>query len=263
MKRVHILKNKDNPKNAVSLMEDVFSEIISSEYFSSWSEHNITSELLSSLKNEIHGKSFSIPTGSFSIQWENYKQDNVPDDDPAVISFIVDITFHDSQNVKGIYLLNTKLREKEKHTFHGLKKDFTKKLSSLSNSSSLLLIDYDLAGGSAFSPSPESITGNDPHSWSRWSASTNCSVISCNAALALGSKTTSLYRTALPFTYEIFYRIFHGLDLDYSKGAIEAGLGKKPEKFMPSHITYINLSFDKSKSDSMILTDHDAAFIQY
>lgn len=244
MKHVQTLNNgMRSSKNLTATMEEDFSRIAASTFHENWNEVNVLQDLVSTLGNSLHNQAIKTPTGNFTISWRNYRHGKPDPDHASTWSLVTSIKFHDGQYLEGVHLVSMKVRESEKNSFAGLRKDHTKKYHSITPCSSLVLMDYDPVAGMAFPASPETIMGNQPHSWSSWIPYTNAAAVSTGSVIALSSKNTGLYRTSVPLSYLLAYRLFNGLDLDHSKSALEICTGNKPEKLIPGFISYIHISY--------------------
>jgi hypothetical protein len=143
----------------------------------------------------------------------------------------------------------------DKSSFSTLRKDHLKRFHSLSPSAHLLLADYDMIAGMAFPTLPEAIIGNYPHSWNSWTPFTHLASVASSAVLALGSKTSSLYKVSLPFSYQLCYRLIHGMDLDHSKAAVDFASGQREDKGLPAYIMRVQIAhgpWDLPKTESVI-----------
>lgn len=231
MKIIKQLANgKDSMKSLTYELETLVYSNVKENFPNNWNHRHITRSLFSSLKNLFENKTIHTPGDTIKTAWKLYAQKEDPEEHFGETALMVNVSYHDGHQVKGVVFYDSAEKDNGKNTFSNLHKNNYRRLLSVSPHSQLLLFDYDSITGMAFPSTAESIIGNQPHSWNSWIPYTHAVTVPANLALSLDVKTTGLYKVSLPLSYQICYRYLFGLDLDYSTAAMETAEGIKTVK---------------------------------
>lgn len=231
-------------------IEQIFSENLTAGYPDSWDMDTANERLVAGLRSVLDGKSFAVPEKTINTRLWPYKL--ADDNESAVydIAMLVNITYHDSHTSSGTLFIQGALKDPDKNTFSGLRKDTLRKLHSLSPHAWVMLCDYDTIAGMAYPAMADYVIGDNPQGWSNWAAAANGVVIPSGLAIELGVKTTGLYKGAVPFAHQLCYRFLMGLDLDYGKIARDAASGARTDKGLAKYLMLLSVSIGGAEGDS-------------
>ena len=233
--------NLHNVKNLVTGVESIISSVIIDSFPSAWDTAPVDAAILERLHSLFNGRKIRFPGGQISSSWKVFRATEAPEKTFCSIAFIYNIIHGDGQNTAGAAFFDSHCRDNDKNTFSSIKKDHLRKINTQAPHSCLLLYDYSPISGMAFPSYPESIVGNSPVNWNNWLPVTTAAVVQSGPALASGSKTTSLYRSSVPFSYQLCHRHLFGLDLDYGKTALEIASGTREDKGMARYLVTVSL----------------------
>ena len=241
-----IKKVKTDPSNSIKGLvyeiESLLYACTRDRYPSRWDRKEIDAALLDGLAGLFNNRSIHVPGNR--IKTSMSVLDNTGDDENALTGFalLVRIAFHDGQVCEGAGFLETAAKDPEKNTFSSMRKDHLRRLHSISQHARVMLYDYDSITGMAFPATPEAVIGSFPHTWDSWLPATQGAAVPANCAMQLGQKNTGLYKTAVPFSYQLCYRYIYGLDLDYSTAALDIARGFKTERGNPGHLVLMTVT---------------------
>ena len=240
-------EGRNNIKGLLSGIEDVAYQSITGNYPDYWENDIISLSLIRGMITLINQKKIRVPGNVLQSHWSPYILNNDIEKRIGDIAFLIKTTFHDGHTTEGVAVLETALKDKAKNTFSSIKKDQTRKLNNTFPHSQVLLCDYDHITGMAFPTVPESIIGNYPHSWNSWVPFTQAAVIQSGLCYELGIKTTGLYKACLPFSYQLSYRYLYGVDLDFSKNALDIARGIKTTKGCIKYLICVSVAHGDSE----------------
>ena len=245
------IKNHDgnNLKSAVFQLETGIMEIVRKQFSAVWDADLMSASLSEKLCSLFNERTIHVPGGSLFTKWKAYCTADPPEKIFSSMAFILHISFHDRDEVTGAAFLDIHVKDPGKNTFSDIKKDAMRRLNTSAPHSQVLLCDYDAIAGMAFATSPEYIVGNATHTWNNWMPVTHAACIQTELALALGEKTTSLYKGSFPFSYQLCHRYFYGLDLEYHGTAMDIARGEKTDKGTPHYLITVSLGDNASTCD--------------
>jgi hypothetical protein len=232
----------DNMKSLSYELETLIYKNIKENYPANWDRDSITRSIFADLKNLFHGKKIHTPGNTIKTLWRLYQLKKEPESIPGDVALIIQITYHDGQVAEGVVFYDIAEKDPDKNSFSVLNKNRIKKLTSFAHHSQLLLYDYDPITGMAFPSTVESVIGNHPHNWNSWIPYTHAATVQANLAFLLGNKTTSLYKVAVPLSYQLCYRYLYGLDLDFNKQALESATDLNSARGNPKFLIHISVS---------------------
>ncbi|HDP79279.1 MAG TPA: hypothetical protein ENN21_00385 [Spirochaetes bacterium] len=215
---------------------------VKGNYPMNWDEDFITRSVLNQMKSLFHRKRFRLPGNLLRTRWQQYRLAQDIDTPVADFALLFSILYHDGFLLEGAAFVMARAKDPDKNTFSGLRKDHLKKMHSVAPSSQLLLYDYDAVTGMAFPSVPDAIRGAYPHTWDNWVPYSHAAVIPSSTALALGSKTTALYKASLPLSYQLCFRWFFGLDLDFGNPAMDVARGKREDRGLAKYLVCVSVS---------------------
>jgi hypothetical protein len=248
---MQIIKKLKSDRNQLkSLMfefEDLVFRNVKESYPDNWDEDSIIGMLLWGIRELFSGKKLYLPGNSLHSRWSVYRASGAQEHWLGDIAFMFKISFHDGSLAEGVAVLGVQKRDPGKNSFSALRKDHLQRMNSAAPHSQLVLLDYDPVAVTALPSQPEAILGSPPSVWDHWMPFTHAVSVPANAALALGEKSTGLYKVALPLAYQFCYRYLNGLDLDYGHVPMEIVAGRKPERGLPRYLVTVALAFGGSK----------------
>ena len=222
-----VKKKRSNLKNIFFAMEELISSNIKKNLLVEWNENDITDSLFMDMQKLFNGRKIHLPGNVIESSWITYKRKVEEENNIGKIALIFKITYHDGHDIEGVAFIDTKVKDPGKNTFSSLKKNQIRKMNSNISNSLLLLYDYDNISTMAFPAIPEAIISSYPSYWNNWIPFTNAVTLPADLAIALGDKTTGLYKVSTPFSYQLLFRYFFGLDLDYNNRGMDIARGYK------------------------------------
>lgn len=225
----------------VSFENRVFHHI-KGAYPQNWEEDYLTHTLMMQMRDFFHFKRFRLPGDLVRTRWKLYQLNDPPVNPLADAVLLFSILYHDGTVLEGAAYIMARKKDPDKNTFSTLRKDQLKKLHSVGADARLLLYDYDPITGMAFPSVPDTTAGTYPHSWDNWVPYTHVAAVPSSTALALGAKTTGLYKTALPLSYQLCFRWFFGLDIEYGPAALETAKGNRPGRGTANFLACVSVS---------------------
>lgn len=258
MQSVRLMKkgSENSIKSLVFEIEESIFRSVKESYPANWDESSINESLLREISQIFNGKKIQIPGNTVRTECSIYK---LKDDSDAAadIGIAARIAYHDGKSVEGAAFLCAAKKDPDKNSFSSIKKDHVKKLTGIAHHSQILLYDYDSISGLAFPTSPDAIIGGFPHTWNNWLPFTNACTAQSNLAIALGEKTSGLYKISVPLSYQICFRYLFGLDLDYTGNALETVTGNKNGKGNPKHLAVLTVSFSGAAAEHEMSVNRD------
>lgn len=233
---------RDTMKSLSSQLESIVQTNVRDNYPAVWDRDSITQALFSDLKHLLHDKAIHTPGNTIHSFWHLHRLKEESDTHFGHCAILMQITYHDGQTVTGAAFLETAEKDGGKNTFSHVAKNHYRKMLAVAPHAQLLLYDYDTITGMAFPSTAESVIGSHPHTWNTWIPYTHAVMVPAGLALSLDAKTTALYKGSLPFSYQLCYRYLHGLDLDYSRAALEIAGGIKSDRGNPKFLILISVS---------------------
>lgn len=234
--------SKDTMKSLSAQLEALVNGNVRDNYPASWDRDHITRGLFSDLKQLLNGRAIHSPGDTMHTHWHLHRLKEDSDVHFGHCALMIEVTYHDGQTVTGVAFLETAEKDGGKNTFSHVAKNNYRKMLTIAPHAQLLLYDYDTITGMAFPSTAESVIGSHPHTWNTWIPYTHAVMVPAGLALSLDTKTTALYKASLPFSYQLCYRYLHGLDLDFSKPALETAGGIRAERGNPKYLILISVS---------------------
>jgi hypothetical protein len=249
-------------------LENIFRQQILDSYPSDWDEDYITRKIFFEYRKlfrniQINGLS-SLP---ISINSAAYKFTGNPETQFGDIGFIVKITYPGSPPFEGVTSLEAKKIHKTKRRFEEIKGKQLNKISSAVQYPMLLMYDnqpIEKIHDYSFFPSTRKanhavvvpidivesiINDKDPYYFDEYKKSKKMSI-----------DGKSIYNFSVPLAYQILFRYFRGLDLDfnkdltrYIKGYQDEDLSNQLERSLPQYLLLISVSY----GDAEITMDFD------
>lgn len=203
-------------------MEERIQEEIQDAYPTDWDEDYITRRILVAIKSLNYTQVEYLTTFN-NIFIKAFKQKGSIETNYGDIAFILDITYKDGDSIRGVAFLEAKRRYEGTNEYSALKRTQLERIYSNAPSARLLLYNYNYMSNLA-------PTGMDSRSSSGSGIlpkipSTNTSVLPINTAIHLNSKTDSLEKFSIPFSYQFTFRYLFGMDLEFGDDLVQRVLG--------------------------------------
>lgn len=231
-------------------LERLMSENVLEGYPGSWTMDTVAERFVTGLRNTLDGKRIVYPGKSMRTRLWAYKL--IDDREAAMgdIAILVRMSYHDAHRTEGAVLLQGALKDPDKNTFSGLKRDALRKAHSISPHAWLMLCDYDTISGMAYPALAEYVIGNHPQGGTNWISYTNSVLVPAGLALELGVKTTGLYKASVPLSHQFCHRFLMGLDLDYHQLARDVARGAKKDRGIARYLLLISVSLGGAEGSS-------------
>ncbi len=238
-----IKSDRDNLKSVMSELEEIVFRNVKERYPVAWDEDDITASLLKEIRDLFNGKRVVMPGNVLNSKWSVYISASEPEHWFGDAVFIFNINYHDGHSTTGAAVIDVNARDEGKSGFSTLKRDHLQRINSGAPHSQVLLYDYDVVPVAALPSQPEAVISNFPTNWGSWMPFTHAVTAPANAVLAMGDKSTGLYKLALPLSYQVCCRYLYGLDLDYSRQSLEIAGGNKPDRGRAKFLIAVSLAF--------------------
>jgi len=242
---MRVVKRVKSPKNSLKDLVSAFDELVfrnvKEQYPHNWGDARIQS-LFQSISLLLRRKRIRFPGGVIRTYGALYSLADEPEKKLSDIAVLCKINFHDGKSVEGATFLNVQLKDPDKNTFQGFRKDELRRMESIASHAQLLLCDYDCITGMAFTSIPESIVGYMPTPWEQWVPFTYAATAPVGLCNALGDKNTSLYKVSVPLSYQFCFRYLFGLDLEYRSIPLEVARGHRTDKGQAKYLMLLSVA---------------------
>jgi len=208
-------------------LEQRIQEEIEDAYPTDWDEDYLTRRILVAIKSLSYSQVEFLTTFN-NIFIAAFKQKGDAENKLGDIAFVLDITYKDGDNIKGVAFLEAKRRYEGTNEYSAIKIDQLKRIYSHAPSGRLLLYNYNYMSNLA----PTGIDGSRTSSSGILPKipSTYTSVMPLNTAIHLSSKKDNLEKFTIPFSYQFAFRYLFGMDLEFGKDKVETALGNSQNK---------------------------------
>ena len=225
----------------VNNLEEIVKRNVKGNFPVDWNEDFITRGLLKNIRNELGYITIDDFQFDNRINWIPYKLSGKPENKFGDIAILVKIHFQDGDNIEGVAFLEAKKRSKDSTKFDMLELSQLERIHSNAPNARVLLYDYfDVNQCAAFIP-PQSL----PRKGWEYKLSSCAVTLPMNLAIKTKKKDMTLYKFAIPFSYQLLYRYFQGLDLDFDENAIDVAKGYAIEKGLPDYLVAISITYGK------------------
>ncbi|MCU0843392.1 MAG: hypothetical protein MUC76_00515 [Spirochaetes bacterium] len=259
MKTINKIREGENTmKSLVYELEEAFFTVVKGAYPGSWEDAGITRSLIMEIAGIMNERQLRTPGNLVKTNWRPLQLAGEPESELCSMAMLFRIRYHDGQAVEGASFIQARAKDPGRNSFSSIKKDQLKRVQSIAHHSQLLLYDYDNITGMAFPATAESVLGAYPASWNRWAPYTVAAVTPSHCALALGSKDAALYKTSLPWSYQLCFRNFYGLDLDYGDIAVDTARGVRFEKGRARYLVLVSVAHGGADLDESFDFDRAA-----
>jgi hypothetical protein len=204
----------------------------------SWREDQISTDILRDLRSAFQDVKVHGFRDVIKVQWEPMKFDGKAENTYGDIAILVNVSLNDGSFLEGVAFLEAKVKNPNSGSFNALKKTQLQRLASNTPHSQLLMYDFEPIVLSQQAVDFQAYEYDFEYEFVRRRYHnklpyTQTATIPTNTALAIDKKTTALYQCAVPLSYQIPFRFFLGLDLDFTKKAVDTAKGFFPSKGIP------------------------------
>jgi hypothetical protein len=234
-------------RNLTGEVESTITTAIGELFPEKWESAAVDSVILARLSTIFSGRSIHLPGGRITSNWKIYQSRGIQDKVFASMAFIYNIAYHDGLETSGVAFFDSHCRDLDRNTFNSIKKDSVRRIHSNAPHGQILLYDYELISGMAFPVYPEYMVGNSPVNWNAWLPVSSAAAVQTELAMSIGSKSTALYRTSLPFAYQLCHRHLYGLDLDHNKPAMDIAKGIRDDRGHVNYLVAVSLAWGNAR----------------
>ena len=229
----------------VSEIEDILLEHVKNNYPVDWDENFITRSLLKEIRHRLGSVFVADLQHRTRIDWVPYKLSGTPENKFGDIAILVNIRYQDGDGIEGVAFLEAKKRNQKETEFGAIKTEQLENILKNAPSSMMLLYDYD-----DITQFVDFIPSKGP--WLRGWKYKPCTC-AVTVPLTLVSNTRkrdmTLYKFSLPFSYQLVFRYFQGLDLEFQKNPIQIAKGYASDKGLPTYLVAVSVAYGKVKPE--------------
>lgn len=225
------------------VLELILREHIRDHFPVDWDEDTITRNILKELRTGLKSIKVNGLQSSMKIKWSLFKLTGKPETKFGDIALLVNITHQDGDRIEGVAFLEAKKRDIDSIKFGAMDIPQLSRISGNAPHSMVLLYDYDDITQFANVYSRLSIFGD----WFKWKPCTHSVVVPTKIILETQKKDTTLYKFSVPFSSQLFFRYFHGFDLEFEREAINIAKGYSPSKGLPTYLIVACVAFGKAE----------------
>ena len=224
-------------------LELILREQVRDHFPVDWDEDTITRNILKGLRTKLKSVKISGLKSSMKIIWSAFKITGKPETRFGDVALLVNITHQDGDRIEGVAFLEAKKRDIDTTKFGAMKIPQVVRICGNAPRSMALLYDYEDVTQFA-NPHPKLFILED---WFEWKPCTCSVVVPANIIVDTKRTDTRLYKFALPFSYQLFFRYFHGFDLEFEKESIDIAKGYAPSKGLPTYLIVACVAFGKAE----------------
>lgn len=227
-----------------SEVEKIIANQVKGNYPVDWDEDFITRSILREFRNSFSYVEVDGLKNTITMAWSAYKLPRPPETKFGDVAILINIRYQDGDDIEGVGFLEAKKRDKDKITFSALKIPQLKRINKNAPHSMLLLYDYE-----DITKFANEIIPNKDFYWFyyAWTPYTYSVVVPSDIFLLTKQKNTTLYKYSLPFSYQLCFRYFSGLDLEFQEKAIEIAKGYN-EKMGANYLLVISIAHGRMES---------------
>ncbi|MGD1047109.1 MAG: hypothetical protein ABR936_17530 [Bacteroidota bacterium] len=221
-------------------VEEILKKEIEGNYPHQWDEDHITRQILRQFRNQFHSINLFGFKHETKIAWEVYKLVGSLETNAGDIGLLVNVYLKNGTVVTGVAFIEAKKRKLNTVRFDELRQKQLRRINRFSPSARLLLYDYEDITQFPLNQS-HFIDPDEFRYYNLVFNNTYAVTLPMNLALANFSNNTNLYHLSVPFSYQLIFRYFHGLDLDYSKKAIDSITQFPSSQKLPRYLMTISV----------------------
>jgi hypothetical protein len=224
-------------------LEAAINKVMDDAYPHDWNEDFLSRDLLRQVRGCFQSRPYLRGWENLRITMECWKQTGNQEANFGDIGLLVTIAHRGLSPITGAAYLEAKRRLPRTARFPEIRTGQAKRIRARAPKAAFLLFDYE------YSTQFVGPLGRYPWSWRDGPVIASSiealpvvkvRVVPLDTALAANAKDTSLYCYGLPFSHQLVSRYFCGLDLEFSKDAVQslAGFGRK---LLPKRLAVINV----------------------
>jgi len=197
-------------------------------------ENTVTNNILIELRTALKHARVTDLSDILTINCEAYKYRKPLEIDYGDICVIVQINYSDGSSIEGVGVLEAKIRYRSTGAFSAFKLRQIQRIYKNAPNSYVLLYDYEsalLTCSNIDIPYRQICEVCYPHR----PKDTHAIVIPTNIILNKRTLNKDVYKFALPFSYQLCYRYFLGLDLNFAKRPVTSAVDfatRRPHRFL-------------------------------
>jgi hypothetical protein len=234
-------------------LESLVNETVRScDNLNEWEEDHITLQIIRNLHKKVSHASQLVAEHELKVEWSAYRQKKKSWGDLGVL---VNIRYSDGSELKGGAILEAKKRARSSIGFDAIKSIQLDSVETNARHAMLLLYDYDKITHFALEPFLGDL--RRPYRPAPLTTFTHAAVSPISIARKTGWRDQSLYRSCLPFSYQLCFRYFSGLDLDVDQGLIEV-LEGRAALGSPKYLLVFSIARGNVEPNAGIRPDHNS-----
>jgi hypothetical protein len=218
---------------------------VKENYRADWDEDFITRSILKGIRQQLHFTKVVGFKDRVRVEWIPYKLSGKAENKFGDIAILVKISYRDGDEIEGVAFLEAKKRKPGNEKFEALKFEQLKRIRRYAPSLMALLYDYnDITQFTDFDPNA------DERYWGwYYKPCTYAVVVPSNIVIHMKKRDTTLYKFSLPFSYQLIFRYFNGLDLEFGKAPIEIAKGYRIDKGLPTYLVAVSITYGKAEPE--------------
>lgn len=200
-----------------------------------WHEDYITRRILSEYRKQFSCvEMIDVFSAPIKIESSSYKLSGKNETNFGDIAFIVRIHYPD-KNLEGVAFIEAKKKHGIRCSFDAIRPEQFKTITTNAPHSLLLLYDHQ--------PIHQYFPFLSESNFFLLEQSTHTAVIPINLVTSIHEKNNNLYRFSIPLSYQILFRYFRGLDLEFDKRALNIAKGYDRQVGTPKHLIVVSVSY--------------------
>ncbi|WP_353932723.1 hypothetical protein WJM97_09105 [Okeanomitos corallinicola TIOX110] len=250
--------------NLYSELENIFRQQILDSYPIDWKEDYITHKIFFEYRKLFRNLQINgLSSSTISINSAAYKFSGNPERLFGDIGFIVKITDADRNHFEGVTSLEAKIRHKKTGKFEEIKVNQLNRISKNLQYPMLLMYDYnpiDKFHDYSFFPSTarRNHTAVVPINIVKSIIPTVPDYLKKDKNSKTSIDTKGIYKFSVPLAYQIIFRYFRGLDLDFDQDLIRIMKGYENEELdaydlreilLPKYLLLVHVNYGNSETN--------------
>jgi hypothetical protein len=225
-------------------IENLLVEHVKENYRADWDEDFITRSILKGIRQELNLANVVDFKDKIRINWVPYKLTGKAENKFGDIAILVNISYRDGDKIEGVAFLEAKKKRPGHIKFEEIRFVQLKRIRKWAPSSMILLYDYD----DIMQFSDFLFAGDLYRGWN-YKPYTFAVVIPTGIVIQTAKRDTTLYKFSLPFSYQLVFRYFNGLDLEFRNTPLEIAKGYARDKGLPAYLVTVSITQGKAEPE--------------
>lgn len=221
-------------------LEKILQQHVKGNFPIDWDENFITRSILKEFRNELNSVKIRGLKRRMQIEWLPFKLQGIPERKFGDIALLINISYQDGDRIEGVAFLEAKKRSANSVKFDAMKITQLRKIYRNAPNSVALLYDYE-----DITQFVNTSTKSTINHWYEWKPCTCSVVVPTGIISTIKKRDTSLYKFSIPFSYQLFFRYFHGFDLEFREKQKKIAKGYAKRKGLPTYLVVVSVAFGK------------------